>query len=152
MYKKILVPMDGSEFGECSLAHVRAIANGCHVPEVILFGVVEHIPQSGLVNTYMGYDFIKKNDEEADKALKDYLSKIAEKLAKDGIKASISVVHGHAAQEILAFADKNGIDLIIMSTHGMSGIARWSMGSVAEKVIRTSAAPVLLAAPKVCRM
>jgi nucleotide-binding universal stress UspA family protein len=60
-------------------------------------------------------------------------------------------VKGSAAEEILKYSQDNDVDLIIMSTHGRSGVSRWAMGSVADRVVRTSVAPVLLTTPKECR-
>lgn len=147
MYKKILAPVDGSEFSECALEHIRAIALGCKVPEVVLFRVLEPVPQ-----TYgLGDEWIKDSDERAMAYAEKSLSRIAETLASDGISCKKVIVKGYAANEILDYADHNDVDLIIMSTHGSSGFIRWTLGSVAEKVARHSPIPVLVVTPKVCQ-
>jgi nucleotide-binding universal stress UspA family protein len=150
MYKKILAPLDGSEFSECSLDHVTAVAKGCQVPNVILLHVVE--PQ----DRYAGYAGISKEmlgeiQKELRTNTEDYLAKVADKLKKKGVNTKTAVVEGKPSDEILNYADKNRADLIIMSTHGSSGLTRWAFGSVADKVIRHSPVPVLVIAPPGCR-
>ena len=150
MYKKILVPLDGSEFSECALGHVRAIAKGCQVPEVVLLRVLEPVPN--VVYAYVIDDNLRKNIEKnAQTEFKDYLSKTADSLKRDGIVASIVVVSGQPADAILDYTKKNAVDLIIMSTHGRAGLSRWTLGSVADRVVRHSAAPVLTVSPAGCR-
>ena len=73
-------------------------------------------------------------------------------MIQEGISARGEVVTGKAADAILDYAEKNNVDLIIMSTHGRSGISRWAFGSVADRVVRHSIAPVLLVAPAGCRI
>lgn len=148
MYKKILVPVDGSELAECALGHVRAIAKGCNVPEVILLRVVEP-----LRNVYeLGEDWYKSAEEKIQADAKDYLSKEVAALKKDGITASAVVMSEQPAEAILNYAKRNQVDLIIMSTHGRSGVSRWVIGSVADRVVRHSVAPVLSVSPAGCRV
>jgi len=148
-YKKILVPLDGSELAECVLNHVTAIATGCHVPEVVLLGVVEPISQP--VYAAFGDEQVRDMQKKTQKYVASYLSKVADSLKEDGIAVQIVVVSGRPAEEILDYANKNQVDLIIMSTHGRSGISRWVLGSVTDKVVRHSVAPVLTISPPGCR-
>ncbi|MFC1979407.1 universal stress protein [Chloroflexota bacterium] len=148
MYKKILVPVDGSKLAECTLEHVRAIAKGCNVPEVILLRVVEP-----LRNVYeLGEDWYKDAQERIQANAKDYLSKEVAALKKDGIAADAVVISDQPAEAILNYAKQNQVDLIIMSTHGRSGVSRWVIGSVADRVVRHSVAPVLTVSPAGCRV
>ena len=82
----------------------------------------------------------------------DYLSRTADKLKQEGLAVETAILVGRAADEILGYASQNQVDLIIMSTHGRSGISRWVMGSVADRVLRHSAVPVLIIAPAGCRI
>jgi nucleotide-binding universal stress UspA family protein len=68
-------------------------------------------------------------------------------LEKDGLKVSTQVGTGGAADGIIDYADRMQAELIAMTTHGRSGIARWLMGSVADKVARGANVPVLLIRP-----
>jgi nucleotide-binding universal stress UspA family protein len=152
MYKKILAPLDGSEFSECSLEHVKTIAQGCQVPDIVLLRVVEPIHAADMASyAEAGIDTVSlMRDVEA--AARTYMNKISERLKKEGLPVKAEVVTGWAGDTIMKYAEDNNIDLIIMSTHGRSGIGRWFMGSVAEKVVRHSHIPVLTVSPAGCRV
>lgn len=148
MYKKILVPLDGSNLAECALGHARGIATGCGVPEVDLLFVVEEIPATAGV-TY------SKSIEGQGKLKawgKNYLAKVEKSLVGEGIAARSIVLEGKPAEVILDYARKNKVDLIIMATHGRSGPARWALGSVADKVLRYSTVPVFIVTPGECKV
>jgi nucleotide-binding universal stress UspA family protein len=150
MYKKMLVPLDGSEFSECVLDHVRAIAKGCQVPEVVLLGAAE--PVTHQVYYMIGMENrLDDMQKETEKYVEGYLSKAADVLKKDDIAAKTVVVSGRPAEEILDYVNKNQVDLIVMSTHGRSGVSRWVLGSVTDRVVRSSKAPVLTITPRECR-
>jgi len=151
MYQKILVPLDGSELSECSLAHVKAIASGCHVPEVILLRVHEPLPQDGMMYAQLGDGWQDNFRKSRHSGAQQYLDNIAAELSKSGMSVSSEIVEGTAAEAILDFAKKNNVDLIMMSTHGRSGVARWALGSVADRVVRHAMVPVLVIASPSCR-
>jgi nucleotide-binding universal stress UspA family protein len=151
MYQKILAPLDGSELSECSLQHVKAIAQGCQVPEVIILRVAEPIHSSDLAayaEAGINIDVLMRDIESTAQA---YVSKMTEVLKGYGITAKGVITTGWAADSIMKYSDENGVDLIIMSTHGRSGISRWFLGSVAEKVVRHSIVPVLIVSPPGCK-
>ncbi len=155
MYKKMLAPLDGSELSECSLEHVRAVATGCQVPEIVLLRVIEPIHEP-LEDEGASDDWRRSVRERAQAVAEGYLAKVANSLKKEGIAIETVVVPGGpdtggAAYEILEYAKKNQVDLIVMSTHGRSGISRWALGSVSDRVLRHSAAPVLVVSPAGCR-
>jgi len=134
---------------ECILEHVKAISLGCSVPEVVLLRVIEPwstqvygIPESSQIETQ------QKAKDEA----KKHIAEIANNLKKDGITASLEVIEGQPDEVIMNYATKNGIDLIIMSTHGWSGITRWALGGIADRIVRHSPVPVLIASPEGCRV
>lgn len=85
-----------------------------------------------------------ENDQALEKEAKQYVSYTVEKLRKDGVAAEGVVRIGPAAEQIVEYAVTNAIDLIVMSTHGRSGVARWYLGSVADKVLHTATVPVML--------
>ena len=149
MYQKILVPLDGSEFSECILEHVKAVATGCRVPQVVLLRVIEPWdPQVYDIPDSFRSDIRKRAQADAE----DYLAKAANNMSQEGIAAKTAVIQGKPAEGILDYATKNQVDLIVMSTHGRSGVSRWTFGSVADRVIRQSAVPVLIASPPGCRI
>jgi nucleotide-binding universal stress UspA family protein len=121
----MLVPLDGSELAERAIAYAKSLAKAKD-SEIILFTV--SVASAG----------------HLDRPMKAYLELNAKELQSQGIKASIAISYGNMADEIIKFADKNKIDLIIISTHGHSGIKRWVLGSVALKVLHGTCTPVLL--------
>lgn len=152
MYKKILAPLDGSEFSECALDHVKAIAAGCEVPEVALLRVVEPIQSTDLAAyAEAGIDTaVLMRDVE--QAARTYITRMTEEMKKTGLNVRGVVSIGWAADQILSYAAENSVDLIIMSTHGRGGIGRWLVGSVTDKVVRHAPVPVLTVAPSGCRV
>lgn len=140
MYKKMLVPLDGSKFAASALEHAKAIAKGCNVPELFIMRVIES------THGYEGWaeNWHGEAEERAKKWTKDYLTNVVEELKKDGITAMIVIADGDPAEEILGYARKNNVDLIVMSTHGSSGVARWLLGSVTDRIVRHSICPVLV--------
>jgi len=73
-----------------------------------------------------------------------YLQRTAERLRAKGINTDIKVLTGDPAEAIVSFAEKNPCDIIVMASHGRSGVTRWAVGSVADKVFRASSVPVLM--------
>ena len=142
MYKKILVPLDGSALSEAVLDHVVAIATSCQVPEVVIIRITRPLDGS----TWEPID--TKVASNLDKALRikanTYLEKIAADLKTKGVKVKVEVLAGDPAEEITKYSKREGIDLIVMSTHGRSGFSRWVFGSVADRVVRHTEVPVLI--------
>ena len=150
MYKKILAPLDGSELGECSLEHVKAVATGCSVPEVVLLQVIEPLSANTIAAlAEASGNMVNQLEDENWNQARDYINKTVSKLKSEGISAKGVTPRGKADEEILKYAEKNNVDLIIMSTHGRSGLARWVFGSVAEKVLRAATCPVMIVRPAV---
>ena len=152
MYEKILVPLDGSELAECSLEHVKKIASGEGAPEVILLRVVELItPNEALPWVQANYTIAEVQTRRREQA-KEYLDLAVENLRKSGISAYGEAVEGRPAETIMEYARSHQIDLIVISSHGRSGIARWALGSVADRIIRHSSVPTLLISAPGCRI
>ena len=128
--QEILIPLDGSTEAECVLPYLRDLA-----PK---FGSRVHVLGVG----------IGRKTRRVNRLIEDYISRTANMLHNDNIKAEPVIRYGVAADKILDFSAEKEIDLIIMATHGRSGITRWWMGSVAEKVISEATAPVLLVRSK----
>ena len=152
MYQKVLVPLDGSKLAECVVEHVKSIATGCRVPTVVLLRVVEPIGLRGYMPRGMAEDSYRDAKETAEIQARNYLKDIAERLKAEGITIETDIADGLPADEILDYAEHNHFELIIMSTHGKSGISRWWSGSVSEKVVSQSLIPVLMVTPPGCRI
>lgn len=152
MYQKILIALDGSELAECSLEHARVIAQGCNVTDVIVFRAIEPLStQTISALAEAGDDSLRKAMEQNELDAQDYVLRVQNNLKTRGVATQAVTFKGRAADEILGYAEKNDVDLIVMSTHGRSGLSRFFFGSVAEKVSRHSRVPVLLISPEGCR-
>ncbi|MDD5039476.1 MAG: universal stress protein [Dehalococcoidales bacterium] len=151
MYKRILVPLDGSELAECVLPHVESIAKGCGVVDVVFLRVVEPV---FMAETYDEADInpedVKRMETQVKANAVDYLKQVASRAKYDGTTVETKVVNGRAAESIVDYATKNGVDLIAMATHGRSGPSRWVMGSVADRVVRSGCIAVLMVTPPGC--
>ncbi len=148
MYQKILAPLDGSQTGECTLAHIKEVATGCQVAKVVLLFVVEPLHQVYEVDA----DFLRDAAKRADAYAQNYLASIASRLKKDGVAVETAIAHGRAADQILDYAKKTRFDFIIMSTHGRAGVTRWVLGSTTDRVLRHSPVPVFVVPPAGCRV
>ncbi len=149
MYKKMLVPLDTSSFAECVFDHVKEIATARSIPEVDLLIVVEPIRQSTVA--YFGEDRADEAESNAREAAAEYLSTVRQKLGLTASDVKTLVVSGQPADAILDFIDENGVDLVVMSTRGRSGVSKWLLGNTVERVLRRSSAPVFLVPPASCR-
>ncbi len=144
MYKKILVPLDGSELAKTALDQAEKLAKTFDA-EIILFQVVPFMPIYGSPELVTPLIVDEKQKEAAEK----YLANLAEELRKKGLKVAAMVRTGQqVAVEIIDFAKEIGVDLIIMCTHGRSGISRWVLGSIAHKVLTRAETPILLVRSK----
>ena len=159
MYKRILGPLDGSKLAECSVEHIKAIATGCQASDVILLAVLEPLPMMPFFVGREAADKTAKQRQEEERQVRqraeDYLNKVAKGLKKEGIAVQTVLMppkHDKGAAEvILDYAEKNGVELIIMSTHGRSGFSRLAFGSVTDRIVRNAKIPVLTVSPVSCK-
>jgi len=141
MYKKILVPLDGSHRSEKILPHVEALAEryGC---EVIFLRVVRY-PQLNAYNS-MELGTYHKNCEEIVESTRAQLNLLAGEFREKGIDTDIHVTAGSIVREIVDMAVSEDVDLITMSSHGRSGLSRVFYGSVAAGVLHQIDRPILM--------
>ena len=149
MYKKILVPLDGSPEAECVMPHLETIAK-TGVKDIELISVVEpfEIPTRGRIA--LNEDDLKKITLELKSETHKYLDQVAARLTRAGIKVHPIILTGKPAESLIDYIGSNDIDLVIMATHGRSGLNRLFWGSVAEKVVRSVNTPVLLVKNPAC--
>lgn len=158
MFKRLLVPLDGSRLGSRAVRYATEIAQHFSA-EVILLHVIESAipisapidamssiqsPPSTEIAARVAFEADKRNAAHA----KQYLSRKVRAMKSQDIQASYQVVVGHPAQSIMEFTDNEKIDLVVMTTHGRSGLGRAVMGSVADEVIRDSGLPILVIRPQ----
>jgi len=137
VFKKILVPLDGSETAEAILPFAQEIASRCGA-ELLLATAVQQV---GVWDAALTLQVMEKEEQVAGEYLEDQVTKL-------GGKPSSRVLQGDAAEAILSCAENEGADLIAISTHGRSGIRRFLFGSVATKLLEASPVPVLFLRPK----
>jgi len=145
MYKKIMVPLDGSELAECVLPHVETIAKACDVRNVIFVRVAETFYSAPTGGGFLfGDEEIKRFDAEHVAAAEKYLEQLVNRLDYGKVNIQTEVLAGKPAESLAEYATKNEVDLIIIATHGRSGVSRWVWGSVADRILRSSCVPVLM--------
>jgi nucleotide-binding universal stress UspA family protein len=154
MYRKILVPLDGSELAECVLPHIENIAKGCADTEVVLFRVCE--PPVILADYPADFrtewnDHVRQETSHIQQQCNLYLGETEKKLKDAGLRITTKTGMGNPAEQIIDYAIQNGVDLIVMATHGRSGISRWAYGSIVEKVLHASRIPVMIVRPEECK-
>jgi nucleotide-binding universal stress UspA family protein len=147
MLDKILVPLDGSKLAECSLPYIEELAKNKNTKDVILFRVFEQ----PVISSDYPPNMPETWEQHVDQIVKGtkqqanlYLDEISKQLKVAGVNARIESCLGNPAEEIVNYAEKNHVNLIVIASHGRSGVSRWALGSVAEKVFRSTNIPVLM--------
>ncbi len=153
--RTILVPLDGSRLAESALPHAEAVARlrGSQVTEILLLSV--YAPEIYPVKYYfqMDYpptvplkyeDYVQQEIDQARERCKKYLKNIADQFTAKGINVRTQAVMGEAAEEIIKCAGQNPFQLIVMASHGRSGLSHLTFGSVAERVLLETNIPVFM--------
>ena len=160
MYKRILVPLDGSPLAEEALAFAERLV---HDPsqEIYLLRVVEPrrvvVENAAVPISYPGgmlYTGLNLTEEEMQAQLAnagDYVKSIAERLVSRGYGALPRALLGKPADTIIAYSNDAGMDIIVIGTRGNSGFKRMVLGSVCDEVIRSANVPVLVVTPREAR-
>jgi len=139
MYKRILLTLDGSELAEQALPY--AIAHAEHFQaELILLRVFKPLAK----DLDLPVALVRSAEEITRKLVREYLEQVAAGVREIGIPVSVVTVDGSPHEEIVRFAEVEQVDLIVICTRGQSGLSRWLMGSVADRVSRGVNVPVLL--------
>jgi len=146
---RMLVPLDGSEVAEEALKHLIGLDEkfGGKASDIILLRVIEPFAPPFRYPPKMQMDFKEYLEYEKRCAFDictQYLAKIQKKMDRSGITCRYMIQEGMPAEAISNYALKNGVDLIVISSHGRKGLHRWVFGSIAEKVIRSAACPVFV--------
>jgi nucleotide-binding universal stress UspA family protein len=143
--KTVIVPLDGSSMAEQVLPYLTPLAKALGLTVTL----VRVIPPEGLHFGFRGYPVGHYRniaiEEETPKFAADYLHRVSDKLRSDGL-ASVqeSVLRGYPAEVIVDLAKATTDNLVAMTTHGRSGMGRWALGSVADRMVRHSGDPVLV--------
>jgi len=139
MFKQLLAPLDGSAIAECTLPHLVALAHA-YEAQVTLVNVLE--PSE----TALGGQPINPLEWELSRAeAQAYLDKVGQRLrAEAQIEAEQVLLEGQAAQRICEYAHDNEVDLIVISSHGRSGLSRWNVSSVVRKIVQRAHRSVMI--------
>jgi nucleotide-binding universal stress UspA family protein len=139
MYKRILVPLDGSKLAEQAVSHAALHAEKFGA-KIVLLKVLGPLPEPSMA----GRGVVRSAEAASAQLARDYLDDLAAKLQEQGLQAQTATVEGKPYVAIVRFAEEHKIDLIVMSTRGHSGLSRWLLGSVADRVVRGATVPLLL--------
>jgi nucleotide-binding universal stress UspA family protein len=140
MFKRILVPLDGSEVAESVFPYVKteALAHGARV---ILIRVIAPFRSSLMMTPAL----LEQATAQIRPIIESYLESTANKLRDDGILVEIVIEEGAPAERIIEYAESTGVDLILIGSRGESGLSRWRFGGVSNKVVRTrTSMPVMV--------
>jgi nucleotide-binding universal stress UspA family protein len=146
MFKKIMVPLDGSELAECVIPYIEDFIDQGQTELIVFVRVVKHVinPASfGDTFTYIPEDWSRLELEKKSFA-ESYLKKIVSRLKQDRVKFKTEVLVGRIADSLIDYIKANDFDLILIASHGRSGLSRWVRGSVADKILSGSHIPVLM--------
>ena len=150
MIERVLLPVDGSALSESALAMATEVLTGPR-REIELIRVVPSVLQ-GVVSfaaigaaPMLGPEWDVGQEEQVTEA-RAYLESVSRRLPRD-VRVRMAVRLGDPAGEIVSRAREGAFDLVVMSTHGRTGLGRWVMGSVADEVVHRTAVPVLLVHP-----
>ena len=139
--RTLVVPLDGSELAEAALAYGENLARqmGLNISLIRVFPT----PTLAYAGTE-GFSYDPGIFTELENAAVDYLKEKQADLEQKGFSVESTVESGPQADSIIDFAEAQPGSLIVMSTHGRSGVGRWLLGSVADRVLRASETPILL--------
>jgi nucleotide-binding universal stress UspA family protein len=144
--QRILVPLDGSEFAKAALPLATQLAAQSHA-ELLLFQAVPSL----VALSIDGYvPPIELEMSQRDAAARE-LDILAQNLSRQDVRVVALARVGYAAEEIVDIAKQRQVDLIVMATHGYSGLKRWALGSTADKVLHATQTPLLLVRPEQLR-
>ena len=140
-FRHILVSLDGSELAAAALRPAVGIA-GVSGAEVTLLMVIPPIEDA--LEAPGETISIDAQWETRRERARDYLTALCRRPEWEGVRFTVDVAMGPVAETILDYARDHAVDLIVITTHGRSGVRRWVWGSVAEKVLRATTTTVLL--------
>ena len=143
MFKKILVPVDGSEGSWRALAQAVAIGEKFE-SEIQVVNVIQPYNNAALLAVPLDHGTVKQGNSELEKIGDKVLEMAQEKMAGYPHKVVYSIEVGHPSERIIAFTKKEACDAIVLGSRGLSGIAEFFLGSVSSKVAQYAGVPVLI--------
>jgi nucleotide-binding universal stress UspA family protein len=154
MLKHMLIPLDGSELAERAVDYAQQIMGpqtritllmAIDPPEIIPYGTYSGSPDGGLIESRIDFQALAEDMRKQSEA---YLARIGSDLEKQGLNVSRKTEMGAPVDVIIETALDQQVDTIVMSTHGRSGLTRWLLGSVTQKVLAAAPCPVYVIPPE----
>jgi len=139
-----MVPLDGSELAECVLPHVEAFISQCRFRTIVFVRVLEAITPAVAGEYAINVDEMENREANRKASAEAYLKQIIKRMKPGETGLEKKVLIGRPADKLADYADNNDVDLILMATHGRSGVSRWVRGSVADRILRGASVPVLM--------
>lgn len=148
MLQSLLVPLDGSEFSERTLPLAQGLARATGARLHLAHVHVSHPPDHFLSNTQFHYEGLDLEEYEARHRAEEeaYLASLCEKL-DTGTAVESALLEGHVAEEVADYAAAVGADMVLITTHGHTGVSRMWLGSVADALVRLTTLPLLVLHP-----
>ena len=141
LFQRILLPVDGSQMAERVLPTAITVAQALDA-ELILFQVpIVHVDGWMTGEWFLPVQGVLATAEQDAQVYLDY---VATRLREQGVNASTATDIGGVAESIIEYSEANRVDLIAICTHGRTGLRRWTLGSVADRVLRAGNIPILL--------
>lgn len=143
MFKRIVVPLDGSDLASEALVSARELAQRLDVP-IHLVRAIDPTAINRVGSIGMGFDYTAVDEllSEEEQDASTYIDEQVKTFSDEGFQVSGVVLRGYAAAAINSTTEEG--DMLVMASHGRTGMRRWFLGSVAEEVLRQSTVPVLL--------
>ncbi len=147
----ILVPLDGSPYSEAALPYATEMARTFDA-EIHLVRVAETAQLYGMLGpgtmTPPATDTLNEIAQQLVRDAQEYLARVEERLRGEGLRVSSDTLEGIPGEQILAYERERAVDLVVMATHGRTGLSRVVFGSVAERVLKSGSEPVLMVHPE----
>ena len=144
--RSILLPTDFSECAGHALSYATSLARGANAAIICVHVVEPVMPSVGYTGITEPLPVADISEQLEDSATRE-LPKIADSEECSGLEVEEVIVHGDAATEIVRVAKERDVDLIVISSHGRTGLGRILFGSTAESVVRHASCPVLVVKP-----
>lgn len=143
MFKRIVVPLDGSDLANEALGKARELAARLDVP-IHLVRAIDPTAINRVGSVGLGFDYTAIDEllSEEEQDASSFIDTQVKALSDEGYKVSGIVLRGYAAAAITSTTEEG--DMLVMASHGRTGVRRWFLGSVAEEVLRQATVPVLL--------
>ncbi|MCX5906821.1 MAG: universal stress protein, partial [Deltaproteobacteria bacterium] len=142
MYQKIMVPLDGSKLAECVFPYVKGLVQGKQAKNLVFVRVIEPLRSAIGGEAVLTDEQVKKLEAERRQDAEIYLRKVLARMKFRGVKVEGKVLNGNAAETLSRYATRKKMNVVVIATHGRSGVSRWVWGSVTDLLLRYSCVPI----------